>query len=128
MFGPLKAFHLAKHTPAEMAQQAAKGIIPAGQEPSANKGFCFAEFVDPANTAIAIQGLDGLAIGEKKLTCRYAGDNNKPKVQQQLPSSSTPLVVDPMAAAAALFAVNGVSSHPRKIEMLMQRVSERVNE
>ncbi|KAI0382056.1 hypothetical protein F5Y04DRAFT_57052 [Hypomontagnella monticulosa] len=54
-FGELKAFALVKDT---------------GTEES--RGVAFCEFVDPAATDIAIQGLNGMLIGEKNLKVRKA--------------------------------------------------------
>ncbi len=54
-FGPLKAFVLVKDR---------------GTEES--RGFAFCEFVDPANTAIAVEGLNGMELGDKILKVNLA--------------------------------------------------------
>jgi splicing factor U2AF 65 kDa subunit len=57
-FGKLKAFHLVK----------------GDSDTSMSKGYCFAEYVDPNVTPIAIHGLHGMDIGGgKSLTARLAG-------------------------------------------------------
>jgi splicing factor U2AF subunit len=61
-FGKVKAFHLVK------------GNDPDG---SLSKGYCFIEYADPAVTATAIAGLNGMDIGAgKSLTARLAGDRS----------------------------------------------------
>jgi splicing factor U2AF 65 kDa subunit len=54
-FGPLKAFVLVKDR---------------GTEES--RGFAFCEYVDPANTAIAVEGLNGMELGDKVLKVNLA--------------------------------------------------------
>jgi splicing factor U2AF 65 kDa subunit len=57
-FGKVKAFHLVKNDP----------------ESNTSKGYCFVEYVDPAVTLGAVQGLNGMDIGDgKSLTARVAG-------------------------------------------------------
>lgn len=52
-FGPLAGFHLVREAGAQVS-----------------KGYCFVEWADPTVGDIAIQGLHGMAIGDKTLTCR----------------------------------------------------------
>jgi splicing factor U2AF 65 kDa subunit len=54
-FGPLKAFVLVKDR---------------GTEES--RGFAFCEYIDPANTAIAVEGLNGMELGDKILKVNLA--------------------------------------------------------
>jgi len=54
-FGELKSFHLVKDTATEES-----------------KGFAFCEYVDPANTDIAIQGLHGMELAEQNLVVHKA--------------------------------------------------------
>ena len=54
-FGPLKAFVLVQDR---------------GTEES--RGFAFCEYVDPANTAIAVEGLNGMELGDKILKVSLA--------------------------------------------------------
>jgi splicing factor U2AF 65 kDa subunit len=79
-FGKLKAFHLVKGD---------------SHDASMSKGYCFAEYVDPAVTPIAIHGLHGMDIGGgKTLTARLAGGRG----MTMDPSSS----MGGVAAAAAV--------------------------
>lgn len=58
-FGKIKAFHLVKETP----------------EATTSKGYAFVEYMDSSITSIAVQGLNGMDIGnDKTLTARLAGD------------------------------------------------------
>jgi splicing factor U2AF subunit len=58
-FGKIKAFHLVSNDP----------------ESNMSKGYCFVEYADPNITPIAVQGLNGMDIGNgKALTARLAGD------------------------------------------------------
>lgn len=52
-FGALKALHLVKDAGA-----------------TNSKGYAFCEYQDPAVTAIACEGLNGMALGDKTLTVR----------------------------------------------------------
>jgi splicing factor U2AF 65 kDa subunit len=54
-FGPLKSLHLVKEAGA-----------------SNSKGYGFCEYMNPEATAIACQGLNGMALGDKTLTVRSA--------------------------------------------------------
>jgi splicing factor U2AF subunit len=54
-FGPLKAFHLVKES---------------GMDTSKGYGFC--EYMDPAVTQVACEGLNDLELGDKTLTVRRA--------------------------------------------------------
>lgn len=57
-FGKVKAFHLVKNDP----------------ESTTSKGYCFVEYLDPEVTQVAVQGLNGMDIGDgKSLTARVAG-------------------------------------------------------
>ena len=55
-FGPLKGFNMIKD-----------------RATGTPKGFGFCEYQDPACTAAAVEGLNGLEIGDKALTVNYAG-------------------------------------------------------
>lgn len=58
-FGKIKAFHLVKND----------------SEDELSKGYCFVEYSDPAITPVAIEGLNGMDIGQgKSLTARLAGE------------------------------------------------------
>ncbi len=50
-FGPIRAFHLVKTDPAA----------------TQSKGYCFVEYADPALTAIAVSGLNGMDLGGGKI-------------------------------------------------------------
>lgn len=65
-FGPLKAFNLVK--------DAATGL---------SKGYAFCEYADIAVTEAAIQGLNGMQLGDKKLIVQLAsvGAKNVPGVR-----------------------------------------------
>jgi splicing factor U2AF subunit len=65
-FGPLKAFNLVK--------DAVTG---------SSRGYAFCEYVDPLITDAAIQGLNGMQLGDKKLIVQLAsiGAKNTPVVQ-----------------------------------------------
>lgn len=52
-FGPLAGFHLVRE-PGSMT----------------SKGYCFVEWADPSVGDVAIEGLHGMLIGDKALTCR----------------------------------------------------------
>ena len=54
-FGPLKSFVLAKD-----------------RDTDESRGFAFCEYVDSANTAIAVEGLNGMELGEKMLRVTLA--------------------------------------------------------
>lgn len=54
-FGQLRSFHL---------------VTEAGS--SLSKGYCFFEYADSQLTAQAVQGLNGLQMGDKHLTCSFA--------------------------------------------------------
>jgi splicing factor U2AF 65 kDa subunit len=57
-FGKVKAFHLVKNDP----------------ESNTSKGYCFVEYVDPNVTLGAVQGLNGMDVGDgRSLTARVAG-------------------------------------------------------
>ena len=57
-FGKIKAFHLVKNDP----------------ESTLSKGYCFVEYLDSAVTPIAVEGLNGMDVGEgKQLTARVTG-------------------------------------------------------
>lgn len=52
-YGPLKSFHLVKD-----------------MQTAVSKGFCFYEYIDPSVTQEAIDGLNGIQIGDRTLTVR----------------------------------------------------------
>ena len=99
MFGALKTFHLATYSFSERQALEAKY-----QMVSENKGYAFAEFMNPDDTAGAIAGLHGLQVGDKTLTCRFSKEQNpsekKPTKEQE--SAAVQAVVQ-----AALAAANG---------------------
>ena len=66
-FGALKAFNLVK--------DAATGL---------SKGYAFCEYADPSVTEAAIQGLNGMQLGDKKLIVQLAsvGAKNMPGVSE----------------------------------------------
>jgi len=92
-FGPLKAFHLVREVGS-----------------ATSKGYAFCEYLDPAITVKACEGLDGLQLGEKSLTVRVAttkGTSEPPpaattaSVQEQLAVAMLAGVTKANAAAAA---------------------------
>jgi len=72
-FGPLKAFNLVK--------DAATGL---------SKGYAFCEYVDPGVTDAAIQGLNGMQLGDKKLIVQLAsvGAKNMPGMPGSMPANA----------------------------------------
>lgn len=82
-FGPLKSFHLPK-------------------EPSSNlsKGYAFCEYVDPATTNIACEGLNNLPIGDKVLTVRVATQHTTDILPSHLSASTLASIYGPGVAAA----------------------------
>jgi splicing factor U2AF subunit len=84
-FGKVKAFHLVK------------GNDPDG---SLSKGYCFIEYSDPAVTATATAGLNGMDIGGgKTLTARLAGDRSGMDGASAVPTAAAVL---PMGGGAGL--------------------------
>lgn len=61
VFGPLKSFHLVRD----------QGSI-------TSKGYGFCEYNDIGTAQVAIQGLNGMAIGDKVLTVKFATQPNQP--------------------------------------------------
>jgi len=50
-----------------------------------SKGYAFCEYIDPKNTEQAIEGLNGMSLGEKKLIVNRAGSGNKNSAAAGLP-------------------------------------------
>jgi splicing factor U2AF 65 kDa subunit len=106
-FGPLKALHLVKEAGA-----------------SNSKGYGFCEYVDPDNTAIACQGLNGMALGEKTLTVRSAQSAAEQQIAP-LPnngggismSSMAPLQHIQLPSGMSMQSIGGVA--PSEAEQLM---------
>ncbi|CAB9496331.1 Splicing factor U2af large subunit [Seminavis robusta] len=85
-FGKVKAFHLVKNDP----------------DSETSKGYCFVEYIDPAATNLAVQGLNGMDLGGgKMLTARVAGERGG-----QAPSMLSPQA-DVMDAAVSPAASGG---------------------
>jgi len=59
-FGELRAFNLVKDAGAPLS-----------------KGYCFFEFMDTSNSDRAIEGLNGLQIGDRAIVCQRANANTK---------------------------------------------------
>jgi len=81
-FGPLKAFNLVRDPGAAIT-----------------KGYAFCEYFDMRTTYMAVQGLNEMQIGDKKLTVRVSDGKNTPISQPLPPASSTsfPQPVNPLS-------------------------------
>jgi len=97
VFGKVKAFHLVMND------------VDPGTGVPMSKGYCFVEYADPAVTAIAIQGLNGMDIGGgKSLTARLAGERTAaplamgmaPAMPNVSPALAAALGVTPAAATS----------------------------
>ena len=77
-FGPLKAFNLVKDAVTGMS-----------------RGYAFCEYVDPLITEPAIQGLNGMQLGDKKLIVQLAsiGAKNMPTMTATQPNAPVQLQV-----------------------------------
>jgi splicing factor U2AF subunit len=75
-FGPLKAFNLVK--------DAVTGL---------SRGYAFCEYVDPLITDAAIQGLNGMQLGDKKLIVQLASIGAKTGVIPVAQNSNAPVAV-----------------------------------
>lgn len=75
-FGPLKAFNLVKDAVTAMS-----------------RGYAFCEYVDPLITDAAIQGLNGMQLGDKKLIVQLASIGAKTGVVAMAQNSNTPVAV-----------------------------------
>lgn len=75
-FGPLKAFNLVK--------DAVTGV---------SRGYAFCEYVDPLITDAAIQGLNGMQLGDKKLIVQLASIGAKTGVIPVAQNSNAPVTV-----------------------------------
>lgn len=75
-FGPLKAFNLVK--------DAVTGV---------SRGYAFCEYVDPLITDAAIQGLNGMQLGDKKLIVQLASIGAKNGTVAMAQSTNTPVAV-----------------------------------
>jgi len=113
-FGPLKAFHLAVD-PAAPAEQNSKGY-----------GFC--EYVDPANTNLACEGLNGMELGEKPLTVRVANPRNE-REMAVMGMAANPYAPPPMPQqvssgmevdALLNMAIGGGMAPPMQMQMQVQ--------
>lgn len=83
-FGKIKAFHLVKSDP----------------DVALSKGYCFVEYLDSAITHVAVEGLNGMEIGDgKQLTARVAGERDA-TTNTTATSTNSSIVVPPDAATA----------------------------
>ncbi|PFH51889.1 hypothetical protein AMATHDRAFT_80005 [Amanita thiersii Skay4041] len=83
-FGDLKAFNLVREN---------------GNGPS--KGFAFFEYVDPNVTDVAIQGLNGMELGDRYLVVQRASVGAKPGSIPDLPYDQFPEIPRPIMPAGA---------------------------
>jgi len=117
-FGELRAFNLVK--------EGGSG---------ASKGFAFCEYVDPAITAVACQGLNGMELGDRFLVVQpaAAGAQHKPNI---LTGANGPMGQPPggsvggsVAHAAMLAASLGEGQPTRVLQILnMVAIEELVND
>ncbi|CAF3731926.1 unnamed protein product [Rotaria sp. Silwood1] len=113
-FGPLKAFNLVK--------DAATGL---------SKGYAFCEYVDPSVTEAAIQGLNGMQLGDKKLIVQLAsvGAKNMPGVPGaigvQLPGVN---LLAPSVATEVLCLLNMVTEEELRDDEEYEDIMEDVRE
>jgi splicing factor U2AF 65 kDa subunit len=95
-FGKVKAFHLVKNEP----------------DTSLSKGYCFVEYADPAVTAVAVAGLNGMDIGGgKSLTARLAGERGG----MAMPMPAVPPPLPPPSPASASGGFGTVPGHDKTI-------------
>lgn len=118
-FGPLKAMHLVKD---------------AGAVNSKGYGFC--EYIDPAVTLLACEGLNGMNLGDKTLTVRMAMSSlesqNKAAASAMLPGLEQLQMLQAMAAleanptvTEAAVAANAIHQmQPTRILVLLNMISE----
>ena len=93
-FGPLRAFHLVRD-----------------RDSLQSKGYAFFEYLNPALTDEAVNGLNGIRIGEKTLTVRRA--------QSKEPTASmTPAQLGQMAALQAALGPGALTRPPTRILVL----------
>lgn len=80
-FGPLKSFHQVREPGSNMS-----------------KGYAFTEYENIANAEMAIKGLNGMPLGDKTLTVRFA-----------VPSSNTPSSSQPASSMMATMGANMIT-------------------
>jgi len=108
-FGPLKAFHLVTDPQSGMS-----------------KGFAFCEYVDPAITALAIQGLNDMQIGDKKLLVQFASVGAKNNQQGGMMRPGMPGMPPPPSSLAMPGAPPGMQFEPviaTRVLVLMNMVT-----
>jgi len=118
-FGQLKAFNLVKDSATQLS-----------------KGYAFAEYVDPNITDQAIAGLNGMQLGDKKLTVQRASVGNKadgsapsePAVQIQVSGMSTSQVGGIGPATEVLVLMNMVSNEELTDDEEYEEILEDVKE
>lgn len=98
-FGQLKAFHLVKQDATAMT----------------SKGYCFVEYADPNVTAVAVMGLNGMAMGSGKvLSARMAAARTSATTAGEIMMTADSTGAFPTSAAAASTTVN--SAQQQQIE------------
>ncbi|KAI0980816.1 hypothetical protein GJ496_006431 [Pomphorhynchus laevis] len=110
-FGPLKAFNLVKDS--------TTGI---------SRGFAFCEYIDPAMTQPAIQGLNGMALGDKTLLIQLASVGARNSSSSSFAVSGNPM----MSQGQVQLQVPGLSTHamqqfacpPTEVLCLLNMVTE----
>lgn len=118
-FGQLKAFNLVKDSATQLS-----------------KGYAFAEYVDPNITDQAIAGLNGMQLGDKKLTVQRASVGNKadgsvpsePAVQIQVQGLAMSQVGGIGPATEVLVLMNMVSNEELTDDEEYEEILEDVKE
>lgn len=118
-FGQLKAFNLVKDSATQLS-----------------KGYAFAEYVDPNITDQAIAGLNGMQLGDKKLTVQRASVGNKadgsvpsePAVQIQVQGMAMSQVGGIGPATEILVLMNMVSNEELTDDEEYEEILEDVKE
>ena len=71
-FGQLKAFVLVKDSSTEESRVSSVSLNPTRKTLTRTQGIAFCEYLDPAATDIAVEGLNGMELGDKHLKVQRA--------------------------------------------------------
>jgi len=114
-FGELKAFILVKDNGTEQSKVSLRSLLNQALDGTnnVNQGIAFCEYVDSSNTALAVEGLNGMELGDQllRVTRANVGASQAPAIEMSVNAMSMlASTADPNAGGRVLQLLNMVTA------------------